>query len=163
MERIDPVCPVYSLSAPYAYTKEKCRCAVCTTAHKLRAKIYYERYQEQIKKKRLEYRKTHKEEENRKRREYSKRKPDVIKNQHLVAEFKMTLQQFRDMEAQQGGVCKICLKPPTKSKKFLSVDHDHKTGKVRGLLCNRCNSGIGYFKDNTSLMLTAISYLLKAE
>jgi hypothetical protein len=55
----------------------------------------------------------------------------------------------------QGGKCAIC----KKSFDTLCVDHCHTSNKVRGLLCNNCNSGIGYLEDNVEYLASAISYL----
>lgn len=59
------------------------------------------------------------------------------------------------------GTCEICDKCPEKNKKALSVDHCHKTGVVRGILCQDCNMGIGNLKDNTKILKKAIKYLKK--
>lgn len=64
---------------------------------------------------------------------------------------------FDQMVAEQNGVCAICKGPP--QSKGLSVDHCHVTGKVRALLCTNCNTGLGVFKDNPSLLLEAIAYI----
>ena len=61
----------------------------------------------------------------------------------------------------QGGVCYICGNPPGKKK--LAVDHNHVTGKIRGLLCNNCNRGLGLFKDNGKLLARALIYLFAEE
>ena len=58
----------------------------------------------------------------------------------------------------QGGVCAICHNPCVSGKR-LAVDHNHETGVVRGLLCTRCNPGIGYFQDDLALMHRAMAYL----
>ena len=58
----------------------------------------------------------------------------------------------------QGGVCRICQGPDT-SGRSLAVDHDHASGRVRGLLCGRCNLGLGTFKDDPALLAAAIEYL----
>ena len=60
---------------------------------------------------------------------------------------------------EQKGKCKICGDDMHKGKRGFCVDHDHKTGKVRGILCNHCNSGLGMFKDNTKSLENAIKYL----
>lgn len=63
------------------------------------------------------------------------------------------------LEAQHFG-CKICGAPyMDKARSNLSVDHCHKTGKIRGLLCGRCNSMLGYADDNPTILLKAIQYL----
>ncbi len=67
------------------------------------------------------------------------------------------------MEAAQGGVCAICGLPETRVVKGklnrLAVDHDHTTGRVRGLLCFRCNTCLGRFEDNVELLRAAEAYL----
>lgn len=60
------------------------------------------------------------------------------------------------MKNSQGGVCAICECP---DKKRLSVDHDHQTGKIRGLLCANCNLALGNFKDDPDRLAKAIVYL----
>ena len=67
------------------------------------------------------------------------------------------------MYEQQNGVCAICGKPETKVQygkiQPLTVDHNHETGKVRGLLCFNCNIAIGKLKDDIVLLEKAIDYL----
>lgn len=64
------------------------------------------------------------------------------------------------MVAAQNGVCAICGNGETsKRQRSLSVDHDHETGAVRGLLCNRCNPMLGYARDDIAILQAAISYL----
>lgn len=58
----------------------------------------------------------------------------------------------------QGYVCKICRRPDMTGN-ALSVDHDHKTGRVRGLLCNKCNPMLGFAEDSPTILLRAIQYL----
>lgn len=70
---------------------------------------------------------------------------------------------YEIMFKKQNGLCAICNKPEfaitRKKKRMLSVDHCHKTGKVRGLLCGNCNIGIGLFKENKESLWMAIKYL----
>ena len=61
--------------------------------------------------------------------------------------------------AQQNGACAICGEPH--GGRDLDVDHDHSTGNVRGLLCSRCNKGLGMFKDSLQSLAAAINYLVK--
>lgn len=74
---------------------------------------------------------------------------------------------YEELVKRQGEVCAICGKPETVKIapsqgggiSRLSIDHDHNTGKVRGLLCHNCNNGIGRFMDDVEFMLKAIRYL----
>tara|TARA_Y100000401_G_C8236345_1_gene180731 strand:- start:276 stop:674 length:399 start_codon:yes stop_codon:yes gene_type:complete len=70
----------------------------------------------------------------------------------------------------QKSMCRICgktvHKAPENSKDKQDqavIDHDHKTGKLRGLLCHQCNVGLGNFKDDVSILVNAMLYLLKAK
>lgn len=67
----------------------------------------------------------------------------------------LTPEMFEAMLREQGGLCPICLKEP----KMLCIDHDHKTDKVRGLLCRRCNYGIAWFSDDIQQLKRAAHYL----
>jgi hypothetical protein len=77
-----------------------------------------------------------------------------------LKQYGLTVDEFEKMSSSQGGVCFICLKSQTVGRR-LAVDHDHITKKVRGLLCNNCNVGLGYFKDDPELLRLAAAYLLK--
>lgn len=72
----------------------------------------------------------------------------------------ISIERFEEMLAKQNDVCAVCLKPET-SKKFehLSVDHDHETGRVRGLLCAKCNRLLGIFEKNPGLFEAFEVYL----
>lgn len=63
----------------------------------------------------------------------------------------------RLLDYQLGG-CAICGREPTKRRR-LAVDHNHRSGKVRGLLCTRCNVGLGLFDESIERLLEAVSYL----
>lgn len=86
------------------------------------------------------------------------------KNTYLQRNYGLNLEEFTDLLNKQNGKCWICglneITVDNKNKpRTLCVDHCHKTGKVRGLLCNLCNRGLGYFKDNTNNLEKAIEYL----
>lgn len=66
--------------------------------------------------------------------------------------------KYDDMLASQGGVCAICKNKCSKNKR-LSFDHCHASGKLRGLLCDRCSVGLGNFRDSISSLRQAIQYL----
>ncbi len=66
------------------------------------------------------------------------------------------------MFEKQNGECRICNVKLNKNRyvgDMAVVDHCHTTGKIRGLLCNSCNRGLGYFRDNPKFLSNAISYL----
>jgi len=77
----------------------------------------------------------------------------------------MTVKQFNDMKEEQKHKCAICGVSldslEVEIRRRLNVDHDHETGKVRGLLCGDCNSGLGFFKDNFIILQKAETYLVK--
>lgn len=72
--------------------------------------------------------------------------------------YNMTLDDYQDLFLRQFGLCAICSNAP-KNGKNLHVDHDHKTGKIRGLLCQHCNQMLGNAKDNITTLKNAIKYL----
>ena len=86
--------------------------------------------------------------------------PDYNANGMLKKNYGITLADYDAMVEKQGGKCAICesTKPKTPGVRF-AVDHDHKTGKVRGLLCGPCNAGIGKLGDDIALLTAAIEYL----
>ena len=72
----------------------------------------------------------------------------------------MTEADYQDMLASQNGKCAICGAPHEEEKwKRLAIDHDHITGKNRGLLCNNCNHMLGCAKDCPEILTAGISYL----
>lgn len=93
--------------------------------------------------------------------------PRVYRNKQLLWTFGITLEQYEQMLADQGGVCAVCGKvedeihPQSKKVRNLNVDHCHQTGRVRGLLCNSCNRGIGLLNDDPTVLRQALAYLEK--
>lgn len=79
---------------------------------------------------------------------FSVRQAEVPKGHRL------SFEQFQAMKAKQQDRCAICQK-----EEKLCIDHCHSSGRVRGLLCHRCNSGLGYFRDNPDFLEKAILYL----
>lgn len=77
--------------------------------------------------------------------------------------YDMTLERYETMLAEQGDCCVICGELPDpngiKAASRLHVDHDHVTGKVRALLCTRCNQGVGYFRDDPVLLRAMAEYI----
>lgn len=121
---------------------------------------------------------------NSKQRKYAKDNPGIIKTRnkekkdsrkayyqsdrgiessrrsHLKRKYNMTLEDYNKLSEQQAGRCKICNKEESSKKnKFLCVDHNHSTGKIRGLLCNTCNRALGLFQDDITILYNAFIYL----
>ena len=74
--------------------------------------------------------------------------PDRTKNNDLKRIYGISLEEHTKMFDEQNGVCYLCHKPGDGRWKKLCVDHDHKTGKVRKLLCRSCNTALGQVGDN---------------
>lgn len=77
----------------------------------------------------------------------------------LKISYGITLEDFDLMLKNQNYCCAICKSPSPAGRGEFHVDHDHKTKKVRGLLCHHCNLALGNFRDNTTILLSAIDYL----
>lgn len=88
--------------------------------------------------------------------------PDFDRRRRLKAIYRITLENYESMLAAQGGGCAVCgaTEPGGGKGPFFHVDHDHETGKVRGLLCQGCNTGIGNFREDVDRMAGAMAYLL---
>ena len=80
---------------------------------------------------------------------------------HLKSHYGITQDDFDRMLAGQGGRCAICGTTEPGTRGTWRVDHDHGTGQVRGLLCDRCNLGIGYMQDDPEILMAAARYLMK--
>jgi hypothetical protein len=81
---------------------------------------------------------------------------DKLRDYALRRGYGISLVEFTAMAAKQHGRCLICRKIPTSG---LSVDHCHKSGKIRGLLCRACNSALGQIADNRQSLMRAVTYL----
>ena len=84
---------------------------------------------------------------------------DSIENSRLKSTYGIDLHEFRRLLAYQNNCCAICGDHVDELNKKICVDHCHKTGKIRGLLCLNCNYGLGHFKDNIDNLYNAIDYL----
>ena len=81
---------------------------------------------------------------------------------HLRRTFGISAAEFDAMLAVQGGCCAVCGVEQTTDGRAFRVDHDHETGRVRGLLCHSCNVAIGLLKDDVVVLAQAIAYLERA-
>ena len=85
--------------------------------------------------------------------------PDHGKDFALRRDHGITLKDYREMLAAQGGRCAICRRKKCPTGKQFAVDHDHETGQIRGLFCVPCNRGIGNFGDSPRLLEDAARYI----
>ena len=92
-------------------------------------------------------------------RAWWKKNSHRYKDKERIRTYGLTLDAYRAMIQAQGSVCAICRKACA-TRQRLSVDHDHQTGIVRGLLCRKCNLGIGHLGDDPAILQRAIDYLL---
>jgi hypothetical protein len=83
--------------------------------------------------------------------------PDY-RDKERARRYGLSLDDYRAILARQGNACAICKKPGGR----LCIDHSHATGKVRGLLCSKCNTGLGCYDDDPGLMEAATAYLKAA-
>lgn len=94
---------------------------------------------------------------------YPGKRARILRNWSLKNKYGITIQQYEELFDAQDGVCAICRKPQSDGrKKMLAVDHDHKTGVVRGLLCSPCNLGLGIVGDDIAGLEAVIVYLKAA-
>lgn len=119
-----------------------------------------------------EYNRIHEQSDSTKkyRKEYSKRfgavkskrwrdnNKEKSRDTSLRYTYGIGVEQYNQMFVNQNGVCAIC-KNTQQSGQNLSVDHNHGTGEIRGLLCRSCNAGLGHFYDDISKLLKAVEYL----
>lgn len=92
-------------------------------------------------------------------RRWKEKNPDFYINWHLQKNFGISVEQYREMSARQNDVCAICKRPETMKNRSLAVDHCHKTGRIRGLLCGGCNVSLGRVNDDPALLQSMIDYL----
>ena|ERR1017187_10046647 len=96
-----------------------------------------------------------------KKKVYQQEKPYIKRRSHLKITFNITLEDYNSMLTKQENRCKICKSDHVGNSqhKHLHIDHDHKTGKIRGLLCSKCNTLLGAARDNIKFLEEAIKYL----
>jgi len=113
------------------------RCRHCCSAATLEWK---RRNPEKVQANNLRHKRTHREN---------------AKYAHLLKKYGVTRERYEQMLSEQRGCCAIC-------KRLMGVpvvDHNHRTGQVRRLLCKDCNSGLGYFREDRHALLSAVQYL----
>lgn len=132
----------------------------------IKARAYARNYYKENREKVLRYgrnwrKKNRAKEKTRGRRYYVANREKSLASTRVchLRKYGMTVASYAAMHRTQNGKCKICREPERVPGKRLSIDHNHSTGVVRGLLCNRCNIGVGKFLDNPKLLRRAAGYL----
>ena len=97
------------------------------------------------------------------RKKWASENPEKRRKRKLWTKYKITTEEYNEMLANQNNSCAICGTESTRNKsyKFFPVDHCHETGKVRALLCDYCNVGLGRFEDDPERLRKAADYLEK--
>jgi hypothetical protein len=142
-------------------SKDGCR-SWCKICEKKGTKKWIEQNPEKHKKSASKSNKKHYQNNKDKFKEYNKKyyqeNPEIYRNINFKLRYGITLDDYNKILEKQHGVCIICGNAPDNDK-FLSIDHDHVTGKIRGLLCDRHNKMLGFAQDNIEILQRAIDYL----
>ena len=86
---------------------------------------------------------------------------EMWRSQHLKSAYGITIDEYNVVLSSQGGVCAICGSEKGDAGRRLCVDHNHVTGRNRGLLCNKCNYAVGLIGDNPEVAKNLTDYLIK--
>ena len=89
--------------------------------------------------------------------------PERQRAYRLKSMYGLTPEKYEEILLRQNNGCAICEEPIDSRSRKLHVDHDHETGIVRGILCTMCNPGLGYFRNNSKLLIKAANYLRNYE
>jgi uncharacterized CHY-type Zn-finger protein len=146
------ICPKCGIKKPLStYSKNKNakdgHVSECKACAKIRAAEYYSKNAQEIIKKTRGWAIDNPE-----------RRKEIARNSHTKRKYGITLEQEIAIKMSQNNKCAIC---NDELKKHAHIDHDHKTGKVRAILCLECNTGLGKFKENPKIFKSALKYLQK--
>ena len=122
-------------------------------------KEYNKQYYFKNKDKHVEYRFKRKDKIKEYNKEYNLKNKEKKKEYALIKNYNLTIDEYNKMFTDQKGCCKICDRHQNELSKRLGVDHNHTTGKIRGLLCDSCNTNIGKFNEDTRILNKMIEYI----
>lgn len=110
-----------------------------------------------------EYRTKNRDSIRAKKRQAHKNNPDLKRKHYLKSEYGMTIEEYEIKLASQGGACAVCksTSPKCIQHKHLYIDHCHATGKIRDILCGRCNAAIGQAEENPERLEDLAAYIRK--
>lgn len=141
--------------------RKGCRCDVCREAENSYQSARYAARPD-VRKKKQEHQLAYVAEHGRSPHARTDRTREADWARTLRRLYGITPAQYAALFEAQGGVCAICKEPPPSGwMKRLDVDHCHETNVVRGLLCRRCNAGLGHFRDSPELLVSAADYVTR--
>ena len=129
--------------------------------HKEEIRQYSKQYREKHKRKIRQYRKEHKKEEKQYNKEYKEKHKEELKYHSIERIYGLSPEEYDAMLKAQHNRCAICRKPFVDAQ-HTHIDHDHATGKVRGILCSNCNHMLGMAHDNPKILQEGIDYLKRS-
>lgn len=157
-----------NLKLTYEFSKDSYRkdglqawCKKCQASHTKQRYHSNLEVRKQAKKAQDKYRLENKDKVLALNKEWYEKNPRKRKEYFIRFKFNLSLEEYDAILLSQNGLCAICRETEKTANRSLAIDHCHKTGTIRGLLCGNCNQGIGKFKDDTSLLENAILYLQK--
>ena len=130
--------------------------ATCKECDRKKNREYYETYRERILTRNKEYRGRSLEQISENKARYYRENKEVILEKMAAKDFGITVEEVRDLRKLP---CRICGTEKCKSGRAIAIDHCHETGRIRGVLCANCNTGIGLLNDSPELLRNAASYL----
>ena len=133
----------------------------CKTCVSLYAEKYYGTHKEKILGRSRNRRLADPEKNKKFHRDYRIKFPDRIRNSRLLKAYGINLETWNALFDSQEKCCAIC-RTENPGARGWNTDHNHTTGKVRGILCSGCNIGLGLFKDDIKSLLRTVEYLRKA-
>lgn len=160
------VCQVLKIKSDFHSHKKtsdrlESACKKCRNAQKKRWRTSTVEVRERVNKQRQNWRKKNAEKVKANQREiYARMTPEERMARIIKSNYNITIETYNVMLKSQDSKCAIC-RQDCVVKSRLSIDHNHQTGQVRGLLCSRCNVLIGMAREDISILKSAIDYLIK--
>jgi hypothetical protein len=141
------------------FYRSESRCKACKARYH---KEWRDKNREHVRQKHGEYRSRNREKLRIKNREHKRRNKQVMQDRNRYWKYGITRQEFDALVAAAGYRCESCGGQPRPPHGWC-IDHCHDTGEVRGVLCNRCNTGIGMLGDCADGVARALAYLTRVE
>jgi len=133
--------------------------SICKTCDKAKASRWNKANSERHTEHEKSYRESNRDQMRLNKKNYVSSNPRSVKNSGLKFNYGIDINQYDLMKSQQNNCCAICFKNEDELPRDLCVDHCHKTGKIRKLLCARCNSALGFIDDNVDFANRLHEYL----